>query len=302
MNTLQPTYLKKTNPWNFFFDTLEKENWSDVFTSTFKRKWNSEIIYPESDGKPMADNTKQYTIIVRIKENLEHLFVDRDDVFIAADLFWYPVQYNNKLKYAPDVMVAFGRPKGDRGSYLQWEENNIAPQVVFEILSPGNTHGEMKKKFKFYQRYGVEEYYVYDPDTIELEGWIRNGNYLKRIQDITGWTSSYLNVTFDISQNDLILYDSEGNKFTSLTEAKCKANLEQQRAEKEQQRAEKEKKRAEKEQQRAEKEKKRAEIEKNRADKAEFRANTEKERADLAWQKIIELEEKVAFLMEQQSK
>jgi len=104
-----------------------------------------------------------------------------------------------------------------------------------------------------------------------------------------------LNVTFDISQNDLILYDSEGNKFTSLTEAKCKANLEQQRAEKEKKRAEKEKKRAEKE-------KKRAEIEKNRADKAEFRANTEKERADLAWQKIIELEEKVAFLMEQQSK
>jgi len=31
-------------------------------------------------------------------------------------------------------------------------------------------------------------------------------------------------------------------------------------------------------------------------------ANTEKERADIAWQKIIELEEKVAFLMEQQSK
>jgi Uma2 family endonuclease len=281
MNTLQPTYLKKTNPLNFFFDTLEKENWSDMFTSAFKRKLKSEIIYPESDGKPMADNTKQYTIIVRIKENLEHLFVDREDVFIAADLFWYPVQYNNKLKYAPDVMVAFGRPKGDRGSYLQWEENNIAPQVVFEILSPGNTHGEMKKKFKFYQRYGVKEYYVYDPDTIELEGWIRKGNYLKRIQDITGWTSPYLNVTFDISQNDLVLYDSEGNRFTSLTEAKCKADLEKQRAEQEKQRAEQEKR---------------------RADQAELRANTEKERADLAWQKIIELEEKVAFLMEQQSK
>ena len=33
-----------------------------------------EIIYPDSDGQPMADNTKQYEWIVKIKENLEILF------------------------------------------------------------------------------------------------------------------------------------------------------------------------------------------------------------------------------------
>ena len=37
--------------------------------------------YPESDGQPMADNTEQYEWIVKIKENLEILFVDRPDVF-----------------------------------------------------------------------------------------------------------------------------------------------------------------------------------------------------------------------------
>ncbi|MFM6052620.1 MAG: Uma2 family endonuclease, partial [Sphaerospermopsis kisseleviana] len=30
-----------------------------------------EVVYPESDGEPMADNTKQFTWIVKIKENLE---------------------------------------------------------------------------------------------------------------------------------------------------------------------------------------------------------------------------------------
>ena len=55
-------------------------------------------------------------------------------------------------------------PRGDRGSYKQWEEGGIAPQVVFEVLSPGNRAGEMRRKFQFYQRYGVEEYYIYDPD------------------------------------------------------------------------------------------------------------------------------------------
>jgi Uma2 family endonuclease len=46
---------------------------------------------------------------------------------------------------APDVMVVFGRPKGERRSYRQWQEGNIAPQVVFEILSSGNTLKEMAK-------------------------------------------------------------------------------------------------------------------------------------------------------------
>ena len=79
------------------------------------------IIYPDSDGQPMADNTKQFPWIVTIKENLELLFADRPDVFIAGDLPWYPVEGDNKIRQAPDTMVVFGRPKGDRGSYKQWE-------------------------------------------------------------------------------------------------------------------------------------------------------------------------------------
>ena len=67
-------------------------------------------------------------------------------------------------------MVAFGRPKGYRGSYKQWEESGIAPQAVFEILSPNNRVPEMERKFRFYEQYGVEEYYIYDPDEVELFG------------------------------------------------------------------------------------------------------------------------------------
>ncbi|MEE6161846.1 hypothetical protein U9R62_10940 [Cylindrospermopsis raciborskii DSH] len=46
-----------------------------------------EIVYPESDGEPMADNTRQFTWIVKIKENLEILFKYNADVFVAGDLF-----------------------------------------------------------------------------------------------------------------------------------------------------------------------------------------------------------------------
>src|SRR5204862_1645057 len=46
-------------------------------------------------------------------------------------------------------------------------------QVVFEVLSPNNTGPEMARKRAFYERYGVEEYYEYDPDRGQLRGWQR---------------------------------------------------------------------------------------------------------------------------------
>ena len=133
------------------------------------------IIYPDSDGQPMAENTQQYEWIVTIKGNLDIHFLDRSDVFVAGDLLWYPVEGDPKIRTAPDTMVVFGRPKGHRGSYRQWEEGGIAPQVVFEILSPGNRPGKMGEKFQFYDRFGVEEYYIYDPDTNELGGFQPRG-------------------------------------------------------------------------------------------------------------------------------
>jgi Uma2 family endonuclease len=87
-----------------------------------------DLLFPDSDGKPMADNTEQFRWIVMIKENLEILFKDDPMVFIAGDLLWYPVQSTAVPGMAPDVMVVFGRPKGKRGSYKQWREQNLGPQ------------------------------------------------------------------------------------------------------------------------------------------------------------------------------
>ena len=91
----------------------------------------TDISYPDSDGQPMADNTKQFRWIVTIKENLELLFADQADVFVAGDLLWYPVEGDNKTRQAPDTLVVFGRPKGDRSSYQQWKENDIPPPGGF---------------------------------------------------------------------------------------------------------------------------------------------------------------------------
>ncbi len=177
-----------------------------------------EIIYPDSDGKPMADNTKQFELIVEIKKGLDLLYINEPNVFIAGDLFWYPVQGQSKIVTAPDVMAVFGRPKGDRGSYKQWEEENIAPQVVFEILSPSNDRIEMSKKLLFFDRHQVEEYYLYDPETNLLDIWIRTSEGLEPIAQSDNWISPRLGVRFDTSTGSLQLYKPDGTKFYSYIE------------------------------------------------------------------------------------
>ncbi|MEZ5582921.1 MAG: Uma2 family endonuclease [Candidatus Competibacteraceae bacterium] len=187
-----------------------------------------EIIYPDSDGKPMADNTKQFQWIVTIEGGLEALFADRADVFVAGDLLWYPVEGDNKTRAAPDAMVVFGRPKGHRGSYKQWCEQDIAPQVVFEVLSPGNTSREMDAKRLFYERYGVEEYYLYDPDRGLLQGWLRSRGRLRAIEKMQGWVSPRLGVRFDLDGLDLCLYGPDGERFVTYLESRQKTARERQ--------------------------------------------------------------------------
>jgi len=190
------------------------------FRKTSSRRIEKKIIYPDRDGKPMSDNTEQFEWIVKIKENLEQMFDGNPDVFVAGDLLWYPVQGDNRIRTAPDSMVVFGRPKGDRGSYCQWEENHIAPQVVFEVLSPGNRAGEMKKKFVFYDTYAVSEYYVYAPDRIRLSGWIRgNNNLLNPVGDMQGWISPLLKIRFELADDDLYIFRPDGKKFLSPVES-----------------------------------------------------------------------------------
>lgn len=220
---------------------------------------SEDLLYPSGDGKPMAENTEQYRWIVMLKENLEILFADRSDVFIAADLFWYPVKVRNfpVPHQAPDVMVVFGRPKGARRSYKQWQEDNLPFQVVFEILSDSNKTREgieaMQSKFRFYEQYGVEEYYIYDPDDFTLEGWQRQGASLIPIPQMSGWISPRLGIRFEWQPStELAVYRPDGRRFLSSVELEQRAEQERRRAEQEWQRAEQERLRAEQERRRAE--------------------------------------------------
>ena len=197
-------------------------------------------LYPSSDGKPMAESDIHYEWITTIKENLVSLFADDPMVYVAADMFWYPVPQSKKkqIRRAPDVMVVFGRPKKQRGSYIQHMEGNIAPQVVFEIYSKSNSTDEWDEKLAFYQQHGVEEYYCVFPEDNLLVVWLRVGNALRRTDWRDVWVSPRLGIAFDATGENLQLYDPNGNAFRSFSEERERADRERQRADRE--RAEKE--------------------------------------------------------------
>ena len=179
------------------------------------------VVYPTSDGKPMAENTLQYQWITTLKGHIDATLPD----FVAGDLLWYPVEGDNTISRAPDVLVAFGRPKGHRGSYLQWLEDGVAPQVVIEVLSPSNPTRELREKHAFYETYGVQEYLVIDPDRHTLKVGLREGgpDCPLLLRDITSrYPSDRLRLVFRIAQTEsgpeLIVTDADGEKLLTFEE------------------------------------------------------------------------------------
>jgi Uma2 family endonuclease len=174
------------------------------------------IVYPDSDGEPMSDNTEQGRWIFVFHGNLSVLMDGK--AFVAMNLLWYAREGFLEERAAPDVFVAFGRPKGKRGSYKQWEEDDVVPQVVFEIRSPGNSDEEMAKKYLFYEEHGVQEYYIYDPDTNELKVYLRRGSVFIRQNFTDEYISPLLGIRFDLTGEEMVVYYPDGRRFLTFEE------------------------------------------------------------------------------------
>ncbi len=185
-----------------------------------KRVFSQVIEYPDSDGQPMADNTLQALWIIMLYNNLRGLY-NYDEVFVATDLLWYPVEGDPKTRIAPDVLLVFGRPDGYRGSYKQWLEEGIPPKVVFDIFSPSNTYAEMKKKRAFYEKYGVEEFIILDPEQNHIVAYVKKEDKLVEDNfDGERWTSPTLGVHFSVEEDGLTARYQDGTRFQTFDEVK----------------------------------------------------------------------------------
>ncbi len=214
-----------------------------------------QLVYPIDNGEPLSNDTEHLRWITFVKNGLEDWFADRNDVFVAADLLWYPVEGRPDISKAPDVMVVLDHPAGDRLSYKQWEENDRPPDVVFEFISKSNTADEMMDKLEFYSGMGCDEFFVYDYRRGRFTAFRRNGGggLMQKGPEADGtWQSLRLGMCFGLDEaGRLWVRRPDGRLMESQREIARRADAEAERADTEAKRAAAEARRAEAESERA---------------------------------------------------
>ena len=121
------------------------------------------IVYPESDGKPMAETDIHRDLMIDFIQMLKHHFENANDVYVSGNLFMYYEEGNPRQSISPDVFVVFGVEKKLRRTFRTWDEANT-PDFVLEVASPGTFTEDMGKKKDIYASVlAVKEYFIYDP-------------------------------------------------------------------------------------------------------------------------------------------
>jgi len=90
---------------------------------------HTNVDYPDSDGKPMAESAYQYQrpYVAYGTEILNIFFADQPQVYVSSNLLIYYEEGNSKASVAPDVFLVLNRLKGKRKSYEVWQENISIP-------------------------------------------------------------------------------------------------------------------------------------------------------------------------------
>jgi Uma2 family endonuclease len=111
----------------------------------------------------MAETGIHVEQIIYLFVALQNHFITNPLVFTAADMLVYYVEGDPRRRIAPDVFVAKGVPNHHRRVYLPWREG-VMPQVVFEITSRETRRRDARTKRPLYERLGVHEYFLFDPE------------------------------------------------------------------------------------------------------------------------------------------
>ena len=226
-------------------------------------------MYPESDGKPIAETDLHIDAIYRMRQMLKAYFAENPDVYVSGNIMMYYVKGSPQQSVSPDILVSFGIGKKQRRTYKVWEEGK-PPDFVLEFSSKSTYQNDLDDKMSLYAKIGISEYFLYDAERCYLPSSLMafrlvDGEYVEIPQRPDGgFFSETLCLTFHLLEDSFGIYDPGTEKWLQTP-----AEAADKRAEKADERAEKADERAEKAGERAEKAGERAEKAGERAEKAE---------------------------------
>lgn len=171
------------------------------------------VVYPESDGKPMAETDVHRQEMMDTIATLSDFFRDNPNVYVAGNLLLYYEEGNPQAVVAPDVFVVVGVPKRLRRVYKLWEESH-PPTFVIELTSRSTRLEDLGNKRALYAMLGVPEYFLFDPLseylTPPLQGFqLANGDYQRLDPDASGaFSSQALGLRLQVEHGRLRLIDA----------------------------------------------------------------------------------------------
>ncbi len=143
---------------------VQTSNAATIYPETIDER---EVFYPSEIKDEMGETAIHFLLISELFHLLRTFFANRNDVAVAANLMVYYDEGNPKKWLAPDVFVCFGVENKLRRTFKSWEEN-VFPQIVFEVASDGTFENDLGGKRLEYARLGAEEYYLLDPERAYL--------------------------------------------------------------------------------------------------------------------------------------
>jgi Uma2 family endonuclease len=223
-----------------------------MLSSELKAQLPSTEELPCSDDTPV-DNEDQNSLPNVLLFLLKSIWKERMDWYFGVDMaVYHTTGVNPKVPVVPDAFLSVGveRKKGgkSRRSYATWEENDIVPIFILEMVShaPGDEYDE---KMSIYQRLGVLYYVIYNPEFWRRDGHqpfevykLVEGSYQLQIgepywmPEIGLGIGRVRGVFNGIEEEQLAWYDKQHQRYLTGEEL---ADRESNRAEYEKQRAEK---------------------------------------------------------------
>lgn len=178
----------------------------------------ADIIYPESDGKLIAETDLHTDEIIRMRQMLKAHFAKNFDVYISGNILIYYIKGNMRRSVSPDLLVSFGIGKRQRRTYRIWEEGK-PPDFVVEFSSKKTFKNDLEYKMGLYARIGISEYFLYDAERCYLPSPLMafrliDGEYVEIQQGPDGgFFSETLGLAFHLLDDSVDIYDPDTEKW-----------------------------------------------------------------------------------------
>ncbi len=200
----------------------------------------TEIFYPDTDGKPMAVSDLHRRLLTWTLHALETHFSEMPDVYVSGDIMMYYKEGDPREHLAPDVLVCFGINSEERETYKTWEEGKV-PDFVMEFASKTTYDRDLDEKKDIYASLEIQEYFLYDAEGLYLPSPLMGFTLVDSVYEtITpdvheGIHSSVLELDFHLQNTEIRIFDPIANEWVKTKEEKesVRADSAEARAEQE---------------------------------------------------------------------